>query len=74
MITFTAKDLLKEIEFELGGKLTPHQRIIGGKEIYKKYGFNCRIAPEQIEEATETIIKAIFGEFYKQIGGKNLWA
>ena len=45
MITFTAKDLLKEIEFELGGKLTPHQRIIGGKEIYKKYGFNCRIAP-----------------------------
>ena len=71
MITFTAKDLLKEIEFELGGKLTPHQRIIGGKEIYKTYGFGCRIAPEQIEEATETIIKAIFGEFYKQIGGKN---
>jgi len=71
MITFTAKDLLKEIEFELGGKLTPHQRIIGGKEIYKKYGFNCRIAPEQIEEATETIIKAIFSNFYKQIGGKN---
>ena len=60
MIAFTAKDLLKEIEFELGGKLTPHQRIIGGKEIYKKYGFNCRIAPEQIEEATQTIIKAIF--------------
>ena len=71
MITFTAKDLLKEIEIELGGKLTPHQRIIGGKEIYKKYGFGCRIAPEQIEEATETIIKAIFGDFYKQIGGKN---
>ena len=60
MITFKAKDLLKEIEFELGGKLTPHQRIIGGKEIYKKYGFNCRIAPEQIDEATQTIIKAIF--------------
>ena len=71
MTIFTAKDLLKEIEFELGGKLTPHQRIIGCKEIYKKYGFNCRIAPEQIEEATETIIKAIFGDFYKQIGGKN---
>ena len=71
MITFTAKDLLKEIEIELGGKLTPRQRIIGGKEIYKTYGFGCRIAPEQIEEATETIIKAIFGEFYKQIGGKN---
>ena len=71
MIAFTAKDLLKEIEIELGGKLTPHQRIIGGKEIYKKYGFNCRIAPEQLDEATETIIKAIFGEFYKQIGGKN---
>ena len=71
MITFTAKDLLKEIEIELGGKLTPHQRIIGGKEIYKRYGFNCRIKPEQIEEATETIINAIFGNFYKQIGGKN---
>ena len=70
-MNFTAKDLLKEIEIELGGKLTPHQRIIGGKEIYKTYGFGCRIAPEQIEEATETIIKAIFGNFYKQIGGKN---
>ncbi len=52
-------------------KLTPHQRIIGGKEIYKTYGFGCRIAPEQIEEATETIIKAIFNNFYNQIGGKN---
>tara|TARA_Y100001972_G_C7407212_1_gene211297 strand:- start:53 stop:268 length:216 start_codon:yes stop_codon:yes gene_type:complete len=71
MITFTAKDLLKEIEFELGGKLTPHQRIIGGKEIYKTYGFGCRFAPEQIEEATETIIKAIFNNFYNQLGGKN---
>ena len=58
--SFTAKDLLKEIEFELGGKLTPHQRIIGGKEIHKTYGFNCRIAPQQIEEATQTIIQAIF--------------
>ena len=66
-MNFTAKDLLKEIEFELGGKLTPHQRIIGGKEIYKKYGFNCRIAPEQIEEATETIIKATFNIFYNSI-------
>ena len=71
MIAFTAKDLLKEIEIELGGKLTPHQRIIGGKEIYKTYGFGCRIAPEQIEEATETIIKAISNNFYNQIGGKN---
>ena len=71
MIAFTAKDLLKEIEIELGGKLTPYQRIIGGKEIYKTYGFGCRIAPEQIEEATETIIKAIFNNFYNQLGGKN---
>tara|TARA_R100001440_G_scaffold18211_1_gene30686 strand:- start:568 stop:783 length:216 start_codon:yes stop_codon:yes gene_type:complete len=71
MIALTAKDLLKEIENELGGKLTPHQRIIGGREIYKKYGFNCRIAPEQIEEATETIIKAIFNNFYNQLRGKN---
>jgi len=60
MITFTAKDLLKEIEIELGGKLTPAQRIAGGIAIYDHFGFGCRIAPEQIEEATQTIIQAIF--------------
>ena len=59
-MNFSAKDLLKEIEIELGGKLTAHQRIIGGCEIYKIYGFNCRIAPEQIDEATQKIINAIF--------------
>ena len=64
-VTFTAKDLLKEIEFELGGKLTPAQRIAGGIAIYDKFGFGCRIKPEQIDEATQTIMEVIF------LGGKN---
>ena len=57
-VLFTARDLLKEIE--LGDKLTPAQRIAGGVAIYDKFGFDCRIAPEQIEEATQTIMTAIF--------------
>ena len=59
-VLFTARDLLKEIEFELGDKLTPAQRIAAGIEIYNKFGFDCRIAPEQIEKATQTVINAIF--------------
>ena len=59
-VLFTARDLLKEIEFELGDKLTPAQRIAGGVAIYDKFGFDCRIAPEQIDEATQTIMTAIF--------------
>ena len=65
MITFTAKDLLKEIEFELGGKLTPAERIKGGIAIYDKFGFDCRIKPEQIDEATQLIMATVF------VGGKN---
>ena len=65
MITFRAKDLPKEIEFELGGKLTPAERIKGGIAIIDKFGFDCRIKPEQIDEATQTIMEVLF------IGGKN---
>tara|TARA_R100000329_G_scaffold43322_1_gene40431 strand:+ start:231 stop:416 length:186 start_codon:yes stop_codon:yes gene_type:complete len=59
-VLFTARDLLKEIEFELGDKLTPAQRITAGVAIYDKFGFDCRIAPEKIDEATQTIMTAIF--------------
>ena len=65
MTIFTAKDLLKEIEFELGDKLTPAQRIKAGTAIYDKFGFGCRIKPEQIDEATQTIMAVLF------VGGKN---
>ena len=59
-VLFTARDLLKEIEFELGHYLTPAQRIAAGVAIYDEFGFNCRIPPEQVDEATQTIMAAIF--------------